>query len=364
LSSRRQDAWVRSRESRPLAGSIAECLEQDDKRTYSRPSQVSEPARERQARRNPAREPDERAEHEGRRQSEIQIGSTQAFAVCFFSTYATNSYSQRLKPLFSLLSALLNEIQKPGKNINNPLSSCRRLDRQHPPTSNVQFITDALADYVKEIGIDLFKNPFVAMLGRSNSLEAIPQLLQGRERVFTFLTSLRSPSWYSLKNEYRDGNWKLINCLSSTVKVHHAFSDFHCEAASLVSRACHIMDLHGNSFNLTSSDPFPQATVSLTGAGVLLEVCPLNMLFDWIRGHTLEPRSDSDWSRPTSVCQPPARLDESSTVFHPFSPLFVAPRPSLFPRPPAQDTANKSHRIQPSWPPLSHLFLPRSTFGQ
>jgi hypothetical protein len=32
------------------------------------------------------------------------------------------------------------------------------------PTSNVQFTINALADYAKEIGIDLFKNPVAAML--------------------------------------------------------------------------------------------------------------------------------------------------------------------------------------------------------
>jgi hypothetical protein len=67
--------------------------------------------------------------------------------------------------------------------VNNLLSSCRRLDKQHLPASNVQFIIDALADYAKEIGKDVFKNPFATMLERSNSLEAILRLLPGREKV-------------------------------------------------------------------------------------------------------------------------------------------------------------------------------------
>jgi hypothetical protein len=42
-----------------------------------------------------------------------------------------------------------------------------------------------LADYAKEIRIDLFKKKFVTMLEQSNSLEAILQLLRGRrDKVF------------------------------------------------------------------------------------------------------------------------------------------------------------------------------------
>jgi hypothetical protein len=41
-----------------------------------------------------------------------------------------------------------------------------------PPISNVRFIIDTLADCVKDIGIDLFNNPFTAVLEPSNSLEA------------------------------------------------------------------------------------------------------------------------------------------------------------------------------------------------
>jgi hypothetical protein len=52
------------------------------------------------------------------------------------------------------------------------------------PASSVQFIIDALVDYAKEIGIHLFKNPFVAVLEWPNSLQAIHRLFQGREKVF------------------------------------------------------------------------------------------------------------------------------------------------------------------------------------
>ena len=95
-------------------------------------------------------------------------------------------------------------------------------------TSNIQLIIDALADYAKITGIDLSKNPFAAMLEQSNSPEAILQLLQGREKAF---------------KEYRDGNRRLISCLSPAVKVLQAFSGILGEAVSLVSHTCHLVSL-------------------------------------------------------------------------------------------------------------------------
>lgn len=78
----------------------------------------------------------------------------------------------------------------------------------------------ALADYAEITGIDLAENPFAAVLEQSNSSEAILQLLQEREKAF---------------KEYRDGNRRLINCLSPAVNVLQAFSGILGEAASLVS---------------------------------------------------------------------------------------------------------------------------------
>ena len=42
--------------------------------------------------------------------------------------------------------------------------------------TGVQFIIDALGDYVKTTGIDLASNPFAAVLEQSNSPEGILQL--------------------------------------------------------------------------------------------------------------------------------------------------------------------------------------------
>ena len=97
------------------------------------------------------------------------------------------------------------------------------------PTSsslNLQLIiNDALADYAKISGIDIANNPFAAALEQLNSLEAILQLLQGREKDF---------------REYRDGDRRLITCLSPAVKVLQAFSGIMGEAAGLVSYTCNL----------------------------------------------------------------------------------------------------------------------------
>jgi fungal STAND N-terminal Goodbye domain len=96
-------------------------------------------------------------------------------------------------------------------------------------TSNLQLIIDAaLADYAKITGIDLSKNPIAATLELSNSPEAILELLQGREKAFI---------------EYRDGNRRLINCLSPAVKVIQAFSGILGEAVSLVSHMRHLVKI-------------------------------------------------------------------------------------------------------------------------
>ena len=87
-------------------------------------------------------------------------------------------------------------------------------------TSNVQLIVDALANYAKITGIDLSKNLFAATLRQSNSPEAIFQLLEGRMQAF---------------KEYRDGNRRLIGCLSPVVSVLQAFSGILGKAVSLVS---------------------------------------------------------------------------------------------------------------------------------
>jgi hypothetical protein len=95
-------------------------------------------------------------------------------------------------------------------------------------TDNVHLIIGALADYSKETGIDLSKNPSAAKLKQSKSPEAILQLLEEREKAF---------------KEYRDGKRTLINCLNPAVKVLHRFSGILGEAAGLVSRNCRLLPM-------------------------------------------------------------------------------------------------------------------------
>src|SRR5258708_16347179 len=102
--------------------------------------------------------------------------------------------------------------------------------------SNIQLITDALANYARITGIDLSKSPFAAALEQSDSPEAILQLLQEREKAF---------------KEYRDGNRRLINCLSPAVNVIQAFSGVLGEAVRLASYTYHPATL------LTSFISFP-----------------------------------------------------------------------------------------------------------
>ena len=90
-------------------------------------------------------------------------------------------------------------------------------------TDNIQLIINALADYARETGMDLSKNPFAAKLEQSKSPDDILHLLEEREKAF---------------KEYRDGKRGLINCLNPAVKVLHRFSGILGEIAGLVSRKC------------------------------------------------------------------------------------------------------------------------------
>jgi fungal STAND N-terminal Goodbye domain len=89
-------------------------------------------------------------------------------------------------------------------------------------SSNIQLILDALTEYANQTGIDLTKNPFTEKLQKCDSAEAISNLLQERAKEF---------------KEYRDGNRKLINCLSPVVEVLHVFSGAVGEALVLVSHS-------------------------------------------------------------------------------------------------------------------------------
>ena len=76
-------------------------------------------------------------------------------------------------------------------------------------TPNFKLYTDALADYTRITGIDLSKNPFAVALEQSDSLEAIRQLLQEREKAF---------------KKFRNKNGRLINLVTPCVEVLHTIS--------------------------------------------------------------------------------------------------------------------------------------------
>ena len=114
--------------------------------------------------------------------------------------------------------------QKIEINLLSPSDSMSSSGQATSPTSNYQLIINALVDYAQITGIDLTKNPFSSALEQSSSPEAILHLLQEREKAF---------------NEYRDGNRRLIHCLSPVVSVLQAFSGILGDAVSLVSHTCH-----------------------------------------------------------------------------------------------------------------------------
>jgi hypothetical protein len=89
-------------------------------------------------------------------------------------------------------------------------------------------ITNALIDYANITGIDLSKNPFAAAIEHTNSPAAILELLKEREKAF---------------KDYREGNRRLINCLSPAVNVIQAFSGILGEVVNLVSHTCHLVTL-------------------------------------------------------------------------------------------------------------------------
>ena len=131
-------------------------------------------------------------------------------------------------------------------------------------TDNVQLIMGALADYAKETGIDLSKNPFATKLEQSNSPEAVLQLLQEREKSF---------------KEYRNHHRRLINCLNPAVKILHRFSGILREAVGRVSRTSHLV----NHLTRSRQIPFPPTSILFAGIDTLLGVRPLNMSFMEVR---------------------------------------------------------------------------------
>jgi hypothetical protein len=146
--------------------------------------------------------------------------------------------SQRSQPINGSIRTLIipcypfpHTIPSERKFANNPwpfMSSTGQAASSTSSTSNIQLITNALADYANITGVELSKNPFASAIEQSNSPEAFLELLQEREKAF---------------KEYRDNNRRLINCLSPAVKVIQAFSGILGEAVTLVSHKYHQVTL-------------------------------------------------------------------------------------------------------------------------
>jgi hypothetical protein len=132
--------------------------------------------------------------------------------------------------------------------------------------SDFQWIINTLADYAKQTGIDLTKNPFAAKLEQSNSPEAVLELLQERERAF---------------KEYRDGNRRLTSSLSSAVKILHAFSRIVGEVGDLVS-VIYYSVLSVKISTWPRQVPFPPAKALFAGIDVLLAVRSSSTLFNQV----------------------------------------------------------------------------------
>jgi fungal STAND N-terminal Goodbye domain len=141
------------------------------------------------------------------------------------------------------------------------MSSTLQATSSTSSTSNIQLITNALVDYEKITGIDLSNNPFASVIKQANSPEAILELLQEREKAF---------------KDYREGNRRLISCLSPAVNVIQAFSGILGEAVSLVSDTRHLVTL----LTWPRQVPFPPVKALFVGIDVLLSVRPFNTLFN------------------------------------------------------------------------------------
>jgi len=87
--------------------------------------------------------------------------------------------------------------------------------------SNFQLIvTEAFVDYTKQTGIDLSSNPFAEKFQVLSSPTAVLELLREQENAF---------------KEYRDGDRRLITCLSPAVPVLCAFAGTLGEVVNVVS---------------------------------------------------------------------------------------------------------------------------------
>ena len=155
-----------------------------------------------------------------------------------FSAYAINSYSQRLNPsylFFWFVHPLRMKKKKKTsltKNVNSPLSSCHRPDKQDP-TSNFQFTIDILVHDVKGIGINLLKS-FRRHARTVNFPRSHPPLQDGK----MFLMNLRFPPRRISRRKLETRQLPQPSSEGSP-----RIFRYPGEVSSLVSRACHMVTL-------------------------------------------------------------------------------------------------------------------------
>ena len=94
-----------------------------------------------------------------------------------------------------------------------------------------EILDKALANYHDQIGVELYKHPFIDELRGRDSPDDVLKLLEEKANAFKV---------------YRDGNRKLINWLSPVVQVIHVLSGVLGEAVSSINgmRHWHVFDLH------------------------------------------------------------------------------------------------------------------------
>jgi hypothetical protein len=132
-------------------------------------------------------------------------------------------------------------------------------------TSNIKWLTDALADYALITGIDLSTNPFAISFEQSDFLEGIRQLLDEQEKAF---------------KKFRNTNRRLINYVTPCVEVLHAISETLGEALSLpaVSYACHPV----NVLTWPRSGPLPTSKGFLRWDRCSPRRTSINTRFKWL----------------------------------------------------------------------------------
>ncbi len=107
------------------------------------------------------------------------------------------------------------------------------------PTLSFQPILDAaLADYAKQIGIDLANHPFADSLRSCGSPDDVLKLLEDKANQF---------------KHFRDGNRKLLNWLSPVVQVVHALSAILGTSITLVSRDILVLSIYFFTNSVTRS---------------------------------------------------------------------------------------------------------------